>query len=92
MPNPEDKMKLAFDRPGNYRIRVECILDDSWNGRLGDLRIEESSRGDQGPNTTLVGRMRDQAELVGVLNTLYELHLPLLSVERIEDGPCVRPA
>jgi hypothetical protein len=36
--------------------------------------------------------MRDQAELVGVLNTLYELHLPLLSVERIEDGPCVRPA
>jgi hypothetical protein len=25
--------------------------------------------------------VRDQAELSGVLNTLYELHLPILSVE-----------
>jgi hypothetical protein len=48
------------------------------------MRILKSSRADQGPNTTLVGRMRDQVELVGVVNTLYELHLTLLSVENIE--------
>jgi hypothetical protein len=29
----------------------------------------------------LVGHLREQAELAGVLNTLYELHLTLLSVE-----------
>jgi hypothetical protein len=29
----------------------------------------------------LTGRVRDQAELSGVLNTLYELHLPILSVK-----------
>jgi hypothetical protein len=28
--------------------------------------------------------MRDQADLAGVLNTLYELHLPLLSVEYLD--------
>jgi hypothetical protein len=34
---------------------------------------------------TLVGRLKDQAELSGVLNTLYEMHLPLLSVEILSD-------
>jgi hypothetical protein len=29
----------------------------------------------------LNGQLRDQAELAGVLNTLYELHLRLLLVE-----------
>jgi hypothetical protein len=31
---------------------------------------------DQSTVTTLTGRLRDQAELAGVLNSLYELHLP----------------
>jgi hypothetical protein len=35
--------------------------------------------------TTLVGRVRDQAELTGLLNSLYELHLPILTVENIND-------
>jgi hypothetical protein len=35
--------------------------------------------------TTLVGEMEDQAALAGVLNTLYELHLPLLSVEFLKE-------
>ena len=35
---------------------------------------------------TLVGRLQDQAELAGVLNTIYELHLPLLSVEYLDGG------
>ena len=29
---------------------------------------------------TLVGRLRDQAELSGVLDSLYGLHLPILKV------------
>jgi hypothetical protein len=35
--------------------------------------------------TTLTGRLRDQAELSGVLNGLYELHLPILSVEFLSE-------
>jgi len=31
--------------------------------------------------TTLEGRLLDQAALAGVLNTLYELHLPVLEVK-----------
>jgi hypothetical protein len=29
----------------------------------------------------LIGHLRDQAQLSGVLNSLYELHLPILSVK-----------
>jgi hypothetical protein len=43
-----------------------------------------ASQGSQGQVTMLVGTLRDQAELSGVLNTIYELHLTLLSVEFLD--------
>ena len=82
MPTPKGRKRFVFDRPGNYRIRVLGFLDESWSERLGDLRISACSPKDQkGPVTELVGQVRDQAKLAGVLNSLYELHLTLLSVE-----------
>jgi hypothetical protein len=48
------------------------------------MRITADSRGDKGSVTSLAGAMRNQAELAGVLNTLYELHLTLLSVEHLD--------
>jgi hypothetical protein len=37
--------------------------------------------------TTLVGRVLDQAALIGVIEQLYSLGLPLLSIEHLV--PCV---
>ena len=86
MPTPQGRKRFAFDRPGNYRIRVQGFLDESWSERLGSLRISSCSLKDQeGPVTELVGQVRDQAKLAGVLNSLYELHLTLLSVEYLGD-------
>ena len=81
MTQSEHRESFAFDRPGNYRIRVEGFLDKKWSARLGGLRITTSTRGDQKQVTVLEGLMRDQAELTGVLNALYQRHLTLLSVE-----------
>ena len=82
MPQPEYRKSFPFNRPGNYRIRVLGSLDESWSERLGGLRITNCSQKDQeGPVTELCGKVRDQAELAGLLNSLYELHLTLLSVE-----------
>jgi hypothetical protein len=86
MPKSENRKSFTFDRPGNYRIRVQGFLDKSWSARLGGLHITTSRPKDQVPITVLVGQVRDQAELAGVLNTLYELHLTLLSVEHIDGG------
>ncbi len=83
MPQSEERKSYSFDRPGNYRIRVEGFIDKSWSERLGGMRITTSSEEDQKALTTLEGRMVDQSALAGVLNTLYELHVSLLSVECI---------
>ena len=84
MPKSETRKSYAFDKSGNYRIRVKGFLDQSWSERLGGMYITKSDRGEQKSVATLVGLMRDQAELAGVLNTLYELHLTLLSVEYLD--------
>ena len=67
--------------PATYRIQAQGCLDKSWSDRLWGMRIKNSSQPGQAQVTTLVGHLRDQAALFGVLNNLYELHLPILSVE-----------
>jgi hypothetical protein len=85
MPHPEGRKKFAFDRTGNYSIRVLGFLDENWSERLGGLSSTACRLKDrEGPVTTLVGQVRDQAELTGVLNTLYQRHLTLLSVEYLD--------
>jgi len=69
--------------PATYRICVQGSLEEKWSDRLGGMSISQSSRPDQTTVTVLVGRVRDQAALAGVLNTLYDLHLPILSVEAL---------
>jgi hypothetical protein len=82
MPKDKDGKSFPFNRPGNYHIRVLGSLDESWSERLGSFRITTGSLKDQERSVTeLVGRVRDQAELAGILETLYELHLPILLVE-----------
>jgi hypothetical protein len=85
MSTPERRKSYTFDRPGTYRIRVIGYLDESWSDRLAGLHITKSSPKDQVPVTSLAGQLRDQAELAGVLNTLYEMHLTLRSVEYLGD-------
>jgi hypothetical protein len=84
MPKEKSIKSFPFNRSGDYRIRVLGLLEASWAERLGDLHITTSTLKDHGPVTELVGPIRDQAELSGVLETLYELHLTLLSVEMLK--------
>ena len=45
------------------------------------MRITTSKIGNRKSVTVIEGQVRDQSELTGVLNTLYQRHLTLLSVE-----------
>lgn len=74
---------LKFENPATYRIRVTGHIDDSLSGQLGGMVITRAFTGDGRPMTILVGHLSDQAALSGVLNELYELHLPLLTVESL---------
>ena len=82
MPISKFGKRYLFDKPGNYRIRVQGILNESWSERLGGLLITAGRVDDQeGPVTELFGQVRDQAALAGLLNSLYELHMTILLVE-----------
>ena len=85
MPNKFDGQHLKLWTPATYRIKVEGKLNESWSDRLGGMRITAHEREDQPTVTTLIGQLRDQGELTGVLNSLYELHLPILSVENLAE-------
>jgi len=78
--NSNDK-HLRLWTPATYRVEVDGHLDESWSDRLAGMRITTRKRSDQTTVTTLIGRLRDQAELSGVLNSLYGLHLSILKVE-----------
>ena len=77
--------ELKLETPATYRIRVQGRLDDTWADRLGGMAITADTAADKPSVTILVGHLSDQAALSGVLNTLYELHLPLLSVENLDE-------
>jgi hypothetical protein len=47
------------------------------------MTISHETSGQGPPTTTLMGELRDQASLAGVLSMLYELHCPVLLVERL---------
>jgi hypothetical protein len=72
--------QLQPGKPATYRISVEGALDEKWSSRLGGMQIATEERECQKPVTTLSGQVPDQAALIGVLNSLYELHLNILSV------------
>jgi hypothetical protein len=78
--------RSGFDSPATYRIGVLGRIPASWSDRLEGMAITERSPEAGPPVTSLLGELSDQAALAGVLNTLYETHLPVLLVERLSVG------
>jgi hypothetical protein len=66
-----------------YRITIKGLLSEAWSDRLGGLQIVPARSADGQSMTVLAGELVDQTALLGVLNTLYDLHLPILSVESL---------
>lgn len=66
-----------------YQIRIKSHLDETWITWFPPLAIVNEANGE----ATLTGVIRDQAELAGVLNRIFDLNLILLALNRIMD-PC----
>ena len=59
-----------------YRIRVRGVLDERWAGRFREMNLARV-----GDDSVLIGPIADQAALSGVLNALYDLQVPVVSVD-----------
>lgn len=65
------------------RIRLLGRIDATHAGFLGGLSIVVHEGGAAGVTTELTGTLEDQSALMGVLEFLHGLCVPLLSVERL---------
>ena len=84
MTAPSDTHKgIRLETPSNYRIRVQGHIGESYANRMGRMIITTAFTADGKPITILVGNIADQRTLSDILNILYDLHLPLLSVEKL---------
>ena len=81
----ESSIAPGMASPATYQITTKGKLAESWvdwfNGSI--LRIEYSTKGN--PHTVLTCHIKDQSHLLGILNRLNSLNLPLLEVVLIPE-------
>jgi hypothetical protein len=68
--------------PMVYQIRIKGHLSDQWMDSFEGLTIGLEENGD----TLLTGPVVDQPALFGILKTVRDLGMPLVSIHRIEPG------
>ena len=79
-------MEVNFNKPSIYSIKVQGELGDEWSGRLAGMQITVERKKEDKPISIITGWLSDQSALAGVMNTLYELHLPVISVNVLDDN------
>jgi hypothetical protein len=79
-------MKITLEQPGTYRICVSGRLNAAWTGYFEEMAISETGDTNGTILTMLTGELPDQAAVQGVLQKLYNLGFPLISVLLIQGG------
>jgi hypothetical protein len=72
---------LTIAGQATYRIRVQGAIQRSWCESFTGMRVAFRKVSSPDALTILTGDVQDQAQLLGLLNSLYDLGLPLVSVQ-----------
>jgi hypothetical protein len=67
-----------MERTGCYRVTVRGTISEHLASAFEGMRIESGDG-----STVLAGRLRDQAELYGLIDRLRDFGLELLRVEEV---------
>jgi hypothetical protein len=79
----DDSQSSIMDVPAPYRIRVYGSASERWLSGSWDMTAMTFQRGAGMTTTEMVGKVTDQAALVGLINMLYDLGYVIISVERL---------
>ncbi|HQY92903.1 MAG: hypothetical protein WAU00_15440 [Caldilinea sp.] len=81
--NEPSAAAAQHDKPEIYEIRVQGHLDERWAAQFEGLTLTREADG----ATCLTGPVVDQAALYGLLRTVRDLGLTLISVSNVKPGP-----
>ena len=88
MKRADEAKQDAFGGCATYQIVVQGTIPVSWSDRLAGMAVQgEPGKNGEASRAMLVGSLRDQSELNAVLDVLYNLHLPIIRVEKVADSP-----
>ena len=76
--------KVSMYGPAVYELKVCGALDESWIELMGVETITTVESAEHGTMSVLIGSFQDQAALRGLLDRLYRLNLPLISVRHVQ--------
>ena len=79
--NLSPRPRLTLTTPAAYLIRIRGRVDQNWLEYFDRFLVVVSVSPGRAPETTLRGRVRDQAELLGMLHCLHSYGITLFSVE-----------
>jgi hypothetical protein len=73
--------KLNMYEPAEFRIRIQGELEESWSDYFSAQSISVGVDEAGNKTTIIISEPMDQAALVGLVNRLNALGIPLVSVE-----------
>ena len=73
--------KLNMYEPAVFRICIQGELDESWSEYFGAQSVAVEVDEDGNAVTAIISEPMDQAALVGLVNHLNALGIPVISVE-----------
>jgi len=77
--------KVDFYSPTVFLIEVKGKIDKNLSDTLGDLKISHNTIDEKTTVSRLHGEVLDQAALMGILNALYEMRFPIVSLKIISE-------
>ena len=78
-------LDYSFTKPAIYKIVVQGKIDNKLSDILLDLQINVEKADGQKYYSTLIGKINDQAALSGIMNTIYNMHITVISVNMLSE-------
>ncbi len=76
---------LNFKKAAIYKIVVNGILEETSSDSYRGMQVTVERKKGKENFSVLVGEIRDQAALSGILNNLYEAQLTVISVNMLSE-------
>jgi len=76
---------INFKKEAIYKIVVDGILSEDYSNSFTGMQINVIRKEAQRPISTLIGEIKDQSALSGVLNSLYDMQFTVISVNMLSE-------